>query len=278
MLGKDENNRGVDPVESTTGLNHDEAVRGGDDMATPANKRTPAFQFYPNEFLGSSKVRRMSMSERGIYITLLCSCWLDGSLPTNLTEIAETLHIKEPQFRKVWAHVLHECFTDRGGRLVNTRLEVERKKQADYRKKQKENAAKGWDGRRNATASPPLESGNAGGQPVGNALHLQSSSSSSISSSKTDTPRAQTLIKKRRMDAAWEGGRVWVPERIHSDFLGYRNGNADELLAWYADVDASYVGEIDPSMFEFWRARYREKWPASAPKSRLSDWQPRGAM
>lgn len=72
------------------------------------------------------------------------------------------------------------------------------------------------------------------------------------------------LIAKRRLDAAWEGGRVWVPQRAHNDFIGYRGGNEPELFAWYASVDADFRGEINPDMFAFWRARYREKWPPSA--------------
>jgi uncharacterized protein YdaU (DUF1376 family) len=248
-------------------------------MTTPASKRTPAFQFYPNEFLGSSKVRRMSMAERGIYITLLCSCWLDGSLPTDLTAIAETLHIKDAQFRKLWAHVLHECFVERNGRLVNVRLESERKKQADYRRKQKENASRGWDSRRDATASPPLKSGNAGGQAVGNALLLQSSSSSSISEEQELTSPGDVLFA--RFTATYpESGRRGGP-LVEQAFLGALALVGESEL--FASLENHVVSEQwsvarkIPAMDKWFRER---RWlqRLDPPKNNWGDWRPKEAV
>ncbi len=240
-----------------------------EDMASPTSKRnTPAFQFYPGDFLSSSKVRRMSMAERGAYITLLATCWLDDGLPTDLKTLATMLHIPVKQFERMWPQVLAECFYEKNGKFHHPRLDKERKKQTDYAKRQSGNAARGWQSRRNATALPPARESHASG----NALHLQSSSSSLKN---TQTVPRSTLIARRRLDAAWEGGRVWVPQRTHNDFLGYRNGNESELLAWYETVDREYSGQIDPNMFEFWRARYREKWPPTSESrtdSRLPAW------
>jgi hypothetical protein len=53
------------------------AAKDSDDMAdsdsTPGGK-SPAFQFYPKDFLTDENVRVMSLQERGAYITLLCLC------------------------------------------------------------------------------------------------------------------------------------------------------------------------------------------------------------
>jgi len=280
-------NSGVAPVPVDAGseLAHDAEVGALEAMTTPIGKRTtsPAFQFYPNEFLGSSKVRRMSMTERGIYITLLCSCWLDGSLPNNLTEIAETLHLKESHFRKVWAHVLHECFAERGGRLVNIRLEGERKKQADYRKKQKENAAKGWDGRRNATASPPQQSGNAGGQAVGNALLLQSSSSSSSSFASSSSERESTHadatfakfmnaypLERRKGGYMVEQWFLSALERVGEDglFAALENHKASEQWS---------VAKKIPGM-DTWLKEERWNQRLDPPKGKWGDWKPKEAV
>lgn len=114
-------------------------------MATPTSKRTPspAFQFYPADFFGSSKVQRMSLTERGAYITLLAHCWLDGGLPNDPKQLAALLHVKPLQFDRMWACVLKECFVERNGVLINARLEIERKKQFDYKRRQSDNGKLG---------------------------------------------------------------------------------------------------------------------------------------
>lgn len=86
--------------------------------------------------------------------------------------------------------------------------------------------------------------------------------------------RMASIIRPRRKDAAFEGPRVYVPQRIHTDFIGFRNhaGAERELLDWYQQVsDAWTIGDrrADPSfdsdMVRFWKARYAEQWPAVEP-------------
>lgn len=139
----------------------------------PLRKSTsPAFQFYPKDFLSSRRVENMTMAERGIYITLLCRCWDEDGLPTDLSELASMVRMKPAPFAKLWANsAVRHCFAERGGKLHNERLDRERKAQAEYRKRQKDKAEKRWDASRsNAVAMPRPERGNA----------LQSASSSAI--------------------------------------------------------------------------------------------------
>lgn len=124
-------------------------------MASSKSTKSPAFQFYPRDFLSSPKVDVMSMTERGVYITLLSRCWLDNGLPTDLTVLAKFVRMKPQQFDRMWTHgPIHECFTERGGKFHNERLDKERSKQREHRQKQKDNADRGWLSRRNAVALP----------------------------------------------------------------------------------------------------------------------------
>lgn len=136
---------------------------GGDDMATPAKRTTaPSFQFYPSDFLASSKVDDMSMTERGIYITLLCKCWLDNGLPNDMRRLAKMVGMKQPQFERVWSNgLVSECFHLAGGKFHNKRLDIERQKQKANRQRQSDNAKAGWQKRGTAAAMPPHQSGNA---------------------------------------------------------------------------------------------------------------------
>lgn len=112
-------------------------------LAKPQFISSPAFQFYTKEFLSSSKVIAMSLTERGIYITLLAVQWEDGSLPTDMPALAGIVGMKEAPFTRLWPHNLGRCFVVRGGRLVNVRLEKERTKQEENRAQRSKNGSKG---------------------------------------------------------------------------------------------------------------------------------------
>lgn len=107
------------------------------------SKPSPAFRFYPGDFLSSTKVASMSMTERGVYITLLSHCWLSDGLPTDRGALARIVGMKLVQFQRMWDGPLCECFFERKGRLRNPRLDRERQSQDEYRAKQAANGAKG---------------------------------------------------------------------------------------------------------------------------------------
>jgi uncharacterized protein YdaU (DUF1376 family) len=236
--------------------------------------KSPAFQFYPKDFLSSSKVQRMSLTERGAYVTLLSFCWLDGSLPADTKEIARILGVPRGHFSKLWAGPLRECFTEKNGRLINDRLESERKKQNEYRKQQSDRAGKGWAKRKlhesgNAVALQSVhQSGNA----------LQSSSAFASASSPTvkttTTPRGAPIHQKRNLHAAWEGSRgLYVVQGQHQKFVALLNNPHAELqlFAWYGEVSREWTDGArkhdnpGTDMVRFWEARHAEKWPVSQP-------------
>src|SRR3990167_4401615 len=97
-----------------------------------APEKSPAFQFYPKDFLTDSHVVAMTLSERGAYITLLCLCWLDRSVPVELHALARICRVSVAAFTKLWP-ALEPCFTVVDGRLVQGRIERERQKQDTYR-------------------------------------------------------------------------------------------------------------------------------------------------
>lgn len=244
----------------------------GDDMAPTKRSTSPAFQFYPKDFMSSSKVLRMSNTEVGIYTKLLCVCWLDNGLPTDLTALARIAGMPLRQFGRAWSMgPLRECFHERGGLLYNDRLDRERKAQADHRKKQKANADKRWESHRNATAVPdyvpPRQSG-------GNAL--QSASASPSSSADVPPPkngggtaRARAPLHDTSHKKHVHCGRVCVHSSQHDAFVRRRNHlQADqELRDFYTAIDDAWstppLDTVEPGdPFDFWRARYDERWPA----------------
>ena len=238
-------------------------------MTTPTSKRTtPAFQFYPAEFLASAKVDRMSMTERRIYITLLCRCWLDNGLPIDLDELADYARMKPEKFRRLWTDPrcrIPQCFHERAGKLHHSRLDDERKKQAEYRRRQADNGSKG--GR-------PLKSG---GEPQNNPRVSDSKAliSSSLNSSDLSSSRLSPVMRRRRMDAAFEHEcGIYLPQRAFDDFSALHPG--EDLTAWFESVCSAWAGRnTGADMFRFWKARHDEKWPPERPEvtdRRLPAW------
>ena len=208
-------------------------------MTTPASKRTtaPAFQFYPKDFLSSSRVQRMTLTEIGIYIVLLSHTWLSGGLPVDVAEIAKIVKVPAPRFRRMWDGALSECFVKRGAVLVNERLDRERKKQIAFREKQAEFGRKGK--ARVALADP--------------ASTLQGASSPREQShyGECKPPSVPNLVleeKDERLDVAFVAFRDAYPrERRKGGYLAEQGfvdaainaGGADRLMAALANHVAS---------------------------------------
>jgi uncharacterized protein YdaU (DUF1376 family) len=249
------------------------------DMPSRQSTKSPAFQFYPRDFLSSAKVDAMSMTERGAYITLLSRCWLDNGLPTNLAVLARMCRMRPTTFAKMWTKgQIASCFYEKSEKYFNERLDDERRKQSDYKRRQTDRAGKRWEKQRNGDAvalQPPHSTGNA----------LQSSSSSAIASASTkeNVSRPQPIIRRRNMNAAFEGPRLYVPIALHAKYIGLRNHPKaeDELMQWYEEVSNEWTDGVRKSespgsnMLTFWDARFNEKWPpvrAAAGSARQPAW------
>ena len=257
-------------------------------MATPTTKRTtsPAFQFYPSDFLNSPKVRRMSLTERGAYITLLSLCWMDGgTLSTDVAELAGELHVPVKQFERMWAGLLSQCFYEKNGRLRNDRLDRETKKQDEYRQRQSDAATKKWDRKRVSQAD-------AVALPTDKSLSSSSSSSSSSVRTTTTATRGAPIHQRRNLNAAWEGSRgLYVVQGQHQKFVALLNSPTAELqlFAWYGEVAREWTdgpkASLNPGtdMVKFWDARHAERWPpalkATGTHGRIAPgdaWRPEG--
>ncbi len=182
--------------------------------------KPPAFQFYPADFLVDENVVTMSLEERGAYITLLCHCWLETTIPADLKALARLCGVTHNRMKKLWPS-LDFCFfleknTDishatESSRLKNLRLEQERLKQKNYKSQQSENGKKGaqgrWhkgdtstDGEDEPMGSPLPGNGVDDGVAMVSPMAKNGSSSSSSSSTPTSQPAAQSSTSPRSPD------------------------------------------------------------------------------
>ncbi len=195
-------------------------------MAKPhSTAKAPAFRFYPKDFLTSERQVAMSAAAAGVYIRLMCHCWLSESLPNDPAVLAKMSGADDAEFAHVWPSI-ESCFTkNKRGRLVHPRLILERKKQDDYAKSQRTSglrgASKRWgrhqDPIRVATQTPMAKN----------------SSSSSFPSSfafPSSIPEERTNTKKEQIHPALQS----APEGFDAFWAIFprRTAKAAALRAW----------------------------------------------
>lgn len=93
----------------------------------------PYVPFYCSDWLGDTRVRRMTLEERGAYFDLLCHAWDAGTIPADPGERAHMLGVTPRKLAALWPRIEPCWRSDGNGGLVNPRLERERDKQAARR-------------------------------------------------------------------------------------------------------------------------------------------------
>jgi uncharacterized protein YdaU (DUF1376 family) len=160
---------------------------------------SPAFQFYPADYLADLGVQVLTSAQEGIYIRLLCYCWREGSLPSDAA-VVRRMCKPDAKLRDV-QEVMTQFFKagSDAGRLINNRLEKERRKQAIRRQQASEAGKKSAEDRKrkgNETPTDVERSLDSGCDSVATESN-PSSSSSSLSSS------SASAVKPKRGQSTW---------------------------------------------------------------------------
>jgi uncharacterized protein YdaU (DUF1376 family) len=95
--------------------------------------KSPAFQFYPDDWMSDMNVIVMTPEEEGHYIRLCAICWKEGYIPASTEDIQALLKRPCETLEKVI-----KCFyknPKNNFQLLHKRLEKERKKQKTWRLK-----------------------------------------------------------------------------------------------------------------------------------------------
>lgn len=106
-------------------------------------KALPYYKFYWQAWRASRTVQRMTYIERGLYRELLDECWAEGSIPNDLTSLADICGCPEDVLANAW-QMLSKCFVEiDGNRLINTRMNEERTEKDQIRVKMALSGQKG---------------------------------------------------------------------------------------------------------------------------------------
>lgn len=167
--------------------------------------KSPAFQFYPQDFLVGTAM--LSAEETGAYIRLLCYSWENDGLPNDEQLLSRLAGCSG----NAVASIRHKFGICQDGKLRNERQEKIRKEQNAYRAQQKLKAKKRWKNTEKQQVSVPLDqsgicSGNATALPMDmpNGCPSPSIFNKDLSYDKsTPDKESGVVVKKNIVDAAW---------------------------------------------------------------------------
>ena len=97
------------------------------------SQRSPAFQFYPGEYLASERVALMSFEEEGAYVRALAYSWLNDGIPKDPQRLALVLGKGCSLELAQKTAAMFIASPDNPERMVNPRQEQEREKQKKWR-------------------------------------------------------------------------------------------------------------------------------------------------
>lgn len=200
--------------------------------------KSPAFQFYPNDWLSSTRIALMTPAEEGGYIRLLCHDWTNDGIPNDDDQLAALSRLGDAWFNGS-AQVLKACFSNhpaKVGFLTNPRLQDERQKQAEWREAKRDGGVKGANRRwgrdvpvdqwfRGDTPVPdrknPSDQTVSDGSPIGNPSEKDGSSSSSSPSSTREPPLGGPPSLNEVL--AW-GEQEAIPQEACERFFNHNEG------------------------------------------------------
>lgn len=108
--------------------------------------RSPAFRFYPSDFLGSPDVQVMDLHEIGAYTLLLCTAWNSerhGYLPDDENLLRRWAHMTKDQWGESRELLLKKFPLAGDGWRCNPRMVKEAEKQVSYSAAQSAKGSKG---------------------------------------------------------------------------------------------------------------------------------------
>lgn len=219
-------------------------------------KNPPAFQFYPADFMIG--VMGMTDEEIGIYMKMLCTQWMHGSLPNCPKTIKKLVN----SCKKPSEIVLEKFDICEDGQLRNLRMESVREKQKKFAESRQNNANTRWKKDASAYASAML---------VHNASictedALQSSSSNFVSTlSKDKVKRRKISFDPSSVELPFDSGdfkHLWESWTLHRKDIKkpITERSAKEQLSLLGKMsEAQAITSIRQSIANGWTGLFEPK-------------------
>lgn len=221
--------------------------------------KSPSMPFYGKDIYTDVPTLRLSFAAQGFYVRLLWWQWSEGSIPDDITSIADVIG-RERELRKLWPDVkpFFAPVADQPGYLANERLEQVRAEMVRLREKRGAAGSKGG----SKKVANRVANGEANATP---AFAVASAVASAIEeipfTSKSRSSRCNGSDGDGSGDCLRPG---WTPPWSERQFQ-YK---ADKIAQWVKHkVDRGVLPETDDFAVEFeaeWGMSY-DRWMALRP-------------
>ena len=84
--------------------------------------RLPSMGVFVEDYVGSIRVRLMTLAEWGAYVHLLCLNWQEGRLQKDPKKLAKLLDCSLKEFNQNWKGIQHKFKEDSQGRIYGSRV------------------------------------------------------------------------------------------------------------------------------------------------------------
>lgn len=226
-------------------------------MSSHSANKSPAYQFYPAEYLADENVAVMTLEEEGAYNRAMAYCWREGSIPADNERLARLLKGASNQVLTVVRECFKQSATD-PTRLIHLRLEKEREKQAQWRAKSSEGGrASGISRRANGLADEPNAKGGSDlVEPNANSLSLSSKEQIlTLSGSVNSAP--QSVEKKTNTETTKDADRKIQAEALYEAYPK-KKGRAGALRAIARALRVKSFDELYAAVLAFSRQVAKE--------------------
>lgn len=109
-----------------------------------AKLKAPAYQWYPRDYIASTRVTMMTLTEEAIYRKLMDYCWLEGSISADVKQVQRLIGKGCTNDEVTEALKMFEPHTSDDTKLIHPRLDMQRKDRESHSKKCAEAANIRW--------------------------------------------------------------------------------------------------------------------------------------
>lgn len=167
-------------------------------------KDVPYFPLYCANILASRPFKLMTLEQRGLWITIMMECWVNGSVPSDMPSLSKCLGVPLEDIERSLTQIQFAFLERKGGELISPELEGYREKYMETRKKQSDGGKKGAEIKKaknevlGQEKTQGIPKGQPEGEPEGSLVQLSSNSVTSTSINSTSL-----LGKESISNAQW---------------------------------------------------------------------------
>jgi len=141
-------------------------------------KPVPYYPFYAANLIANRQFRLMTLEERGLWITIQMECWVNGSVPSDSSELAKYLGVTYEEVQRSFTQKQLSFLKRNGTEFQSPELEEQREEFMLRREKQR---LGGHEGAKRKKAKQESEGARKGigtpkGQPTGSLTYVNSNS------------------------------------------------------------------------------------------------------